>query len=35
MMTEDGGVVERPRAMALTSVSLIGGTVSHGESCSN
>ena len=32
MMTENGGgLAVRPRATALTSVSLIGGTVSHSK----
>ena len=35
MITEDDGLAVRPRATALTSVSLIGGTVSHSESGSN
>ena len=35
MMTENDGLVVRPRATALTSVSRIGGTVSHSESGSN
>ena len=32
MMRENGGLAVRPRATALTSVSLMGGTVSHSES---
>ena len=35
MMSENGGLAVRPRVTGLTSVSLIGGTVSHSESGSN
>ena len=34
MPMHDDSLVMRPHATALTSVSLIGGTVSHSESCS-
>ena len=34
-MTENGGLAVKPRAAALTSVSLTGGRVSHSECGSN